>query len=592
MVAFHWWDRKPVHYLCTGSAMTESSIARHIKRVGSTEVPCPAAVNDYQRWMGGVDIHDQLRLQKFSLQMSTKFKKYYKSLFLGFVDIALVNAYLSYKHWTKITGGGAMKRGEWFGVLQKQLLQLKADDFTGVVATPPPPGRKRRHLRLTHVPEQSEDWVTVSGVQKRRQRSCKVCALLRTEKKKSFATTYFCERCSIDDAKLWLCNKIRREYKGMSKTCFDIWHDDFDSGLSIPPTLGKRVVLRRPGKDAGKRKRTRRELQLAGDEGDKEGGESGSDDEWEMPEDPQYHSNVVSYDILLRVPLLTPVMAGVHGDMAAAASPAPDGLRGSSQAQENGAADDVELAMGLLAAGDEDEDEDDEDFEIDEMDAEDDEEEEHDDDEEEEEEEEDVADDASVFDKGDNNDEEGDDDSADGSDGDDDDDEEEEEEEEEDGDGEMQAVEIEGIGGSGEDDSDRIGVSLGLFEGLQSSMSLASTAELPPSAATAIPAADTIAHRTRTKFSLANVPIDELESLLPPEPTDAEDRAHEEEYQRFLSSLLPTVDDGDNLSFLDEEDEEYHPDEDEDEDDEEDDGEAENHDTTGNTQSQQEVKIV
>ncbi|POM64340.1 Hypothetical protein PHPALM_20145 [Phytophthora palmivora] len=26
MVAFHWWDRKPVQYLCTGSAMTASSI--------------------------------------------------------------------------------------------------------------------------------------------------------------------------------------------------------------------------------------------------------------------------------------------------------------------------------------------------------------------------------------------------------------------------------------------------------------------------------------------------------------------------------------------------------------------------------------
>lgn len=23
MIAFHWWDRKPVHYLCTGSALTD-----------------------------------------------------------------------------------------------------------------------------------------------------------------------------------------------------------------------------------------------------------------------------------------------------------------------------------------------------------------------------------------------------------------------------------------------------------------------------------------------------------------------------------------------------------------------------------------
>jgi hypothetical protein len=46
--------------------MTQSTIVRSIKQVGAISVPCPA-VNDYQRWMGGVDVHDQLRLQKFSL---------------------------------------------------------------------------------------------------------------------------------------------------------------------------------------------------------------------------------------------------------------------------------------------------------------------------------------------------------------------------------------------------------------------------------------------------------------------------------------------------------------------------------------------
>ncbi|EGZ13536.1 hypothetical protein PHYSODRAFT_412029, partial [Phytophthora sojae] len=50
----------------------------------------------YQRYMGGVDRHDQLRLQAYSLQLSTRFAKY-KSLFLGLVDMALVNAYIVYK---------------------------------------------------------------------------------------------------------------------------------------------------------------------------------------------------------------------------------------------------------------------------------------------------------------------------------------------------------------------------------------------------------------------------------------------------------------------------------------------------------------
>ncbi|KAE8914957.1 hypothetical protein PF010_g10678 [Phytophthora fragariae] len=147
------------------------------------------------------------------------------------VDLALVSAYISHKETAKIAGTTLMKRAEWFSVLQNQLLQLKAADFVGVVITPATATKKRKRstVRLTYVLDQAEDWVTVSGVQKRRQRSCKVCAPLRTDsKKKSFATTFFCERCSVNNATCWLCNKIRCQYKGVAKTCFEIWHDDFD----------------------------------------------------------------------------------------------------------------------------------------------------------------------------------------------------------------------------------------------------------------------------------------------------------------------------------------------------------------------------
>uniref|UniRef100_H3H7T8 PiggyBac transposable element-derived protein domain-containing protein n=1 Tax=Phytophthora ramorum TaxID=164328 RepID=H3H7T8_PHYRM len=216
------------------------------------------------------------------LNTSTKFKKYYRSLFLGFVDMALVNSFLTHKETAKIEGTPCLKRGEWLGQLQNQLLQLKAHDFVGVVATPTVDTQRRTRTRTrhTHAPEQSDDWVTVSGVQKRRQRSCKVCALLRSStSKKSFQTTWFCERCSVDDAKCWLCNKIRHEYRGVMKTCYEIWHEDFDAGEAIPTHLGKRVVLRRPAQKAGARKKTRRELQLRARDESKSGNGEESEDE-------------------------------------------------------------------------------------------------------------------------------------------------------------------------------------------------------------------------------------------------------------------------------------------------------------------------
>ncbi|POM69680.1 Hypothetical protein PHPALM_14009 [Phytophthora palmivora] len=163
-----WWDRKPVYYLCMGDVAKPSMTERKLKRVGAPQVLCPSAVNDYQDWIGDVDRHDQIRLY----------------LLLGVLDVVLVNAYLSQKEGAKIKQSVPMKRSEWF-------------------ATPPPSGqgRKRASARLIHAVQQSEDWVTVSNVQKRRQLSCKLCALLRTEKKKSYATTYYCERCSGDSVK-------------------------------------------------------------------------------------------------------------------------------------------------------------------------------------------------------------------------------------------------------------------------------------------------------------------------------------------------------------------------------------------------------
>lgn len=237
-VAYHWWDSKPVYYLCTGSMMTVSNINRNVKRVGPTTVPRPAAVTDSQCWMGGVDVNDQCHLQKLSLQTSTKFQKYNMSLFLGLVYLALVNAYLSHKATARLAGTNAMKRGEWYCVLQNQLLQLKTDVFAGALVTPPShcQKRKRAPVRHVHEVEQSEDWETVSGVQKRHRTSCKVSAL-----------------------------------RGEAKICFAIWHEEFDGGRSSPAALRKQVVLRRPGQAVGQRKKTRRELQLHNGGADEEG---------------------------------------------------------------------------------------------------------------------------------------------------------------------------------------------------------------------------------------------------------------------------------------------------------------------------------
>ncbi|EGZ26802.1 hypothetical protein PHYSODRAFT_412093, partial [Phytophthora sojae] len=59
--------------------------------------PCPGLVAVYQRYMEGAVRHDQLRLQAYSMQRSIRFNKYYKGLFRGLLDMALVNAYIIHR---------------------------------------------------------------------------------------------------------------------------------------------------------------------------------------------------------------------------------------------------------------------------------------------------------------------------------------------------------------------------------------------------------------------------------------------------------------------------------------------------------------
>ncbi|POM60643.1 LOW QUALITY PROTEIN: hypothetical protein PHPALM_30485 [Phytophthora palmivora] len=143
MAVFHWQDRKHVYYLYIGVTMTEATIMRNIKSVLEM---CNTAAT------------------------STKFKKYYKCLFIGFIDLALQSAYLSHQEEVKIFQTTAMTRAEWFPVVQNQLICFKEEDIISVVFTLPSTNqrRKRTPACIVHTLKQSEDCVTVTSVQNRR----------------------------------------------------------------------------------------------------------------------------------------------------------------------------------------------------------------------------------------------------------------------------------------------------------------------------------------------------------------------------------------------------------------------------------------
>ncbi|GMF24284.1 unnamed protein product [Phytophthora fragariaefolia] len=128
MAAISWWDSRPVHFLCTGGSLEVGRVIRQ-DRAAQVEVPCPRVVKDYHAFMVGVDVHDQLRLQRYSIQRAVLFRKYYKSLVFGLIDLAIVNGYIVHKAYHKNKMSRSLTHVKYMKKLHLQLCQVQASDM-------------------------------------------------------------------------------------------------------------------------------------------------------------------------------------------------------------------------------------------------------------------------------------------------------------------------------------------------------------------------------------------------------------------------------------------------------------------------------
>ncbi|POM74596.1 Hypothetical protein PHPALM_8426 [Phytophthora palmivora] len=223
-------------------------------------------MRDYHRWMGGVDVHDQLRLQRYSLQQQTKCKKYYKAIFLGLVDVAIVNAYVVYREIQKKRGARQNTHAEFLMQLQAQMLELTASDFAqpqvddsiAVANT----------LPSDHVPRPSPDFPFVNGQKKHRQRQCKVCLNRERRVGERRATMFHYPGCSPSDkARTYLCNK---------------WNNGQDRPR---PRCGRDIQNREAGGGVGKRKRRSTDRGSLGRDDASMEGDDATEEEEDVDED-------------------------------------------------------------------------------------------------------------------------------------------------------------------------------------------------------------------------------------------------------------------------------------------------------------------
>ncbi|KAG4045968.1 hypothetical protein PC123_g18637 [Phytophthora cactorum] len=200
ITAAMWMDRNPVHMLSSGGSRKLVPINRRIRGEMQT-LQAPELVRDYHRYTGGVDVYDQLRMQRYSVQLSYKTCKYYKALILGLVDMALVSAFIVFRHNKKVNGERPPKHYEFFETLMEQLIAVDAETFESIervtcaedrtVASPARSTTSRQDGQCTdaqidegHTLAENPDTADTVQDEKKRQRTCKVCALQKSKPRK------------------------------------------------------------------------------------------------------------------------------------------------------------------------------------------------------------------------------------------------------------------------------------------------------------------------------------------------------------------------------------------------------------------------
>ncbi|KAG2882222.1 hypothetical protein PC129_g18098 [Phytophthora cactorum] len=102
----------------------------------------------------------------YSLQLQTTCKKYYRAVFLGLVDMAVVNAYIVYREARTKRRANSITHAEFLTQLQAQILELTEEDFAQSQADAE--NVLARTLPAEHAPRENPDYQIVNGHRKRR----------------------------------------------------------------------------------------------------------------------------------------------------------------------------------------------------------------------------------------------------------------------------------------------------------------------------------------------------------------------------------------------------------------------------------------
>uniref|UniRef100_A0A671KY56 PiggyBac transposable element-derived protein 4-like n=1 Tax=Sinocyclocheilus anshuiensis TaxID=1608454 RepID=A0A671KY56_9TELE len=193
LVCVKWMDTQEVSVCSTiHAAYTGERVQRKIKaqHTWKTKIlPCPAPVTAYNQHMGGVDLSDQL-LQYYAAQHKTM--KWYRKIFLHFLDIAATNAFILHK---ELHGN----------MTHDQFMEELITELCGVSQKAAP-----KQFSTDHVPIPGAE--LTSNVRRIATVGRRICVHCKAVHGKKQQTPWKCQACDVH-----LCLQLNRN-------CFQEWH--------------------------------------------------------------------------------------------------------------------------------------------------------------------------------------------------------------------------------------------------------------------------------------------------------------------------------------------------------------------------------
>ncbi|XP_007242571.2 piggyBac transposable element-derived protein 4 [Astyanax mexicanus] len=210
-----WMDTREVTMCSTmHKAYKGDTVKRKVKSKEGvwdiTTVPIPAAVKDYNKHMGGVDLSDALIGYYHVLHKS---RKWYKTFFFHFIDIAIVNSFILHQQLADVTGQATLTQKAFREALVMELTKTvrKSKDVSG----PKGQSKEEKPTRTSSPSKRTaQDEMCMPAFYgtdaTAGRKKCEHCKKDGRQTK----TPVFCAKCGVP-----LCLVPARN-------CFKLWHED------------------------------------------------------------------------------------------------------------------------------------------------------------------------------------------------------------------------------------------------------------------------------------------------------------------------------------------------------------------------------